>query len=284
MEAALFVINYDDVFSKNILLYVEDETQRRKHREIELFLNQLSHYSVDTVDFNYIELKGWAFDTTEDIVVQLTDDMNGDVDAVITKNNSLDVYNHFNGAYENASSARFVIHYPNNGLNYHLRIANETGEEIIIPVGENIAGAADDSSSTIIYHIDSLNYVHYSTEANENDVKLNISNFIINMYKRFNPVVTFLAVLALLPLSVLALYRLRKKKTVPCRQEIIILWGLFFAFLCRTVMIAYVDVSAFPAISVLYLASSYPIMILFNGLALCCVVNFIKQQKNAPPV
>ena len=272
INAALFVIRFDGLSSYNNTRWLTSSNQN-KIRDMELFLNQLSVYDIAR---NTVEIWGWAFDYFENVGIKVIDSMNNEIPATIIKKDSTDVYNHFNSIYDTALEARFSVRFEfYSDLDYYLFFFNESGEQIKISIKDENAYV---EISNFIYHLEGINYDYYEPIITKTDkIKNKISNILIIIYKFLNPAITFISVFSLLILTCSILYRLCKRKENCYYNEIIILWGLLFAFVCRTVMIAYVSASSFPAINVLYLSSSYPIVIMFNCISMCCLFYFIRR-------
>ena len=269
-KTVLYVIKYDKIFYEKNYLIVDDELFSRI-RDMEFYLNQLS-WCVN----NYVVLNGWAFDRSEDIDIEIINNLNQKVNSTIIKNNSMDVYNHFNNKYKTALKARFYVKFEiNSDLTYYLNISNKKGEKLNLLIDNNLHGGSD--SANIIYHIDR---VYFPNKDNNNKIekfKYIFSNFLLKISKKINPVMTLIAFLSLLILTFINLYRLFMKKEIYYFKEVIIIWGLLLVFFVRTVMIAYVSASSFHAINTLYLSSSYPIMIIFNCISICCLFSLIKK-------
>ena len=272
-KAALFVIRYENIYYMKGNIYVDYENFSRI-RDMELFLNQLSCFSYFK---GFVELNGWAFDSTEDIDIKIIDSLNQQVDAIIIKNDSMDVYYHFNEKYNTALKARFSVKFdidPN--LDYYLNISNKTGEQINKLINNDLHGGSD--TTNIKYFIDSINFPNKDNYTKMEKVKIIFKKSLLKINRIINPIITLIALLSLLILTFSILYRLIKKIEIYFYKEIIILWGLLLVFLVRIVMIAYVSASSFPAIIVLYLSSSYPIMIIFNCISICCLYSFMKKH------
>lgn len=122
--------------------------------------------------------------------------------------------------------------------------------------------------------IDSTNKI-YSKRVEK--LKHRCSNVLIRIYQFINLPVTLISVLTLLILTVLIFYRLHKKMEIYKYAEVIILWGLFFTFIGRVLMVAYVHVSSFSAINAMYLSSSYPIVIIFNCISMYCIYDIVRK-------
>jgi len=281
IDAALFVIKGNNIYLRSNPRQVSSPPVLIEYRKSEIFLNQLAAYVGGGTSNTF--LSGWVFDESENIDIRVIDSLNQEVDAKIIKSEGPDVYNHFNRIYETALNSRFSIEFDaNEDLDYYLYFSNETGEQVSILIGNNTSGNGG-SVSTIKYHIDNAsigNLTSWDTSIYNTRVdnfKYRISNLIVKIYVIFNPVITIISVLSLLMLTGLIFYSLKKKTQVLFYEEVIILWGLFFIFFARTVMIAYVSASSFPAINVMYLSSSYPIVIMFNCISICCIYNFVKK-------
>jgi hypothetical protein len=273
LKTVLFVIRYDQIYYFKNNLLVDDELLL-KVRDMEFYLNQLSWCKKNSVVLN-----GWTFDSSEDsedIDIKIIDSKNQTVSAVITKSDSMDVYSHFNEKYKTALKARFNVKFDiNSTLNYYLNISNIKGEQINILINNDLRGGSD--ATHIIYHIDNVFFTNKDNNTKVEKVKNIISNSLLKINKMINSYITLIGLLSLLILTSSILYRLFKRMEIYYYKEVIILWGLLLTFFARTVMIAYVHVSSFPAINVLYLSSSYPIMIIFNCISLCCIFSFVKK-------
>jgi len=269
-KAALCVIKYEQIYYDKKYLFVDDETFS-KVREMEFYLNQLSHCSRSLVVIN-----GWAFDTSGDIDIKIFDNLNKQVNANIILNDSIDVYNHFDKKYKTALKARFSVNYVfNSKLDYYLNITNKSGEKIKLLINNELHGGSN--STNIISHIDNVSFYNKENNTKVERAKNIFSNFLLVIYRKTNPIITIIALLSLLILTFSTFYKLIKKTEIYYYKEVIILWGLLLAFFVRTVMIAYVSASSFPAIYLLYLSSSYPVMIIFNCMSICCLFSFIKK-------
>ena len=92
--------------------------------------------------------------------------------------------------------------------------------------------------------------------------QVRLLNRVLGLYRAVMPI---LAVLALYSLVVQAVEAIR-------RRRISAIWvvqaGLLGALLARLVMLAYIDITSFPAVDPLYLTAAYPVLILFVFLAL----------------
>jgi hypothetical protein len=280
IDATLFVIKYENIISstERMVRHISGN-QIEEYRKIEYYLNQIAAYTYFT---NIVEINGWTFDESENMTIRIQDNMNRDIDATIIRGDGIDVYsyfiNNFNEIYETAMESRFTIKfYRNIQSDYFLILSNESGHEISIPIDGN--KTVDISSSTIKYCLDNVDMGESSINyTRENNLKHRISNLIIGIYRTFNPIFTIISLLSLIILTGLVLYSLKEKTRVLLYEEVIILWGLLLLFLARTVMIAYISASSFPAINVLYLSSSYPIVIIFNCISMTCIIKFVKKH------
>jgi len=104
--------------------------------------------------------------------------------------------------------------------------------------------------------------LHLDVLAPRAAAKVRLLNRVLGLYRAVMPI---LAVLALYSLVVQAVEAIR-------RRRLSAIWvvqaGLLGALLARLVMLAYIDITSFPAVDPLYLTAAYPVLILLVFLAL----------------
>lgn len=104
---------------------------------------------------------------------------------------------------------------------------------------------------------------------------------ILAVYQILVPVLSIVSLVLLVGSFAYNLIRRRKVLQVPA---IILAGGLLLTLLLRTVMLAFINVSSFPAINVLYLSSSYPLLLVFIILSVFVGISTIlaELRRNRP--
>jgi hypothetical protein len=147
---------------------------------------------------------------------------------------------------------------------FFLKDANNVRKDI--PVKNNDPSLEDMSNY--------LNLRYDETELNfANRVKSNIRLFIAKIYQLLSPVVLTISIGMLLFVT----FKSDPRKTY--WREILLAWGLLMLILFRTLMLAFVDATSFPAISYFYYQSAYPLVFIFELLVIALIVHIVRSSK-----
>jgi hypothetical protein len=212
---------------------------------------------------------GWAFSPKPSISLSI---MSSDGRLLVPAtgfNESPDVYQYFfkKGLdFPRARKARFALE----GIkgNCYLLIGHNNQIIKIVLLDGNINSM---STEDLYFNIDSLNLSNPAQLSCKDKIKLNILSFIGNSYKYFMPL------LGLLSIAIYIIYTLKHFWDRAFSVIWIINTGLLAAIILRLIILSLIHISSFPVWG-LYLAPSYPLMLIFTMLNLYSLISGITNS------
>ncbi|WP_217593038.1 hypothetical protein [Cohnella sp. GbtcB17] len=203
-------------------------------------------------------INGWAFHETDPITLKVLDKNNEVLKSQIIYSNSDDVFKYFSEQGKNfntAMNSRFKLI---TACNEDCTLSFNNGTKILgtLPLDGVINSLENDKLHVYLDSV-SIGGTDLSNQYKLDHMKSSILSFIGKAYQLAVPPLTVLSFLILL----LSLYLTAKKRLSSFLSVTsLLLIGTIFI---RLVMLSMIDISSFPAISVLYLSSAYPLLLLY---------------------
>jgi len=217
-------------------------------------------------------IQGWAFGLRAPIQIAILNNQAEEIPAAIHWSNRQDVYEHY--------LQTEGIKYPN-AIQSGFYIKDFKGEKISIAVkdGKQILGVlpldgAQNHLNTDSFrlYIDSIRHFTWKTDRKKWVAGLQVK-FLKSMGQLYKFLIPLLLLLSCVALIVLLVKDIRARK--PSLIAVILL-ALLFSIFSRSTLLALIDISSFPALSIIYLSPAYSLLLIL------CVLSTITLIRSTP--
>jgi hypothetical protein len=231
---------------------------------LNLFYDLTRERLQDTDD--YLKISGWAVDEETYVDIYVRDKEGELVSTKLEIIPSPDVYEYFSEQGDqipNAAEARFELTTPClKGC--ILEFVSGDTLEVKLPLKEGMNDRQLDNSVGFYFVIDSSELVTYLLPMQDrfNSYKIKVLDFIGKLYQRLTPFFLVISIFGFVYLS------LRFFKEYHIRIRWVILTSMLLGIVPRLLIVALVSVTSWSAINTTYLASAYPLLLIFITLSL----------------
>jgi hypothetical protein len=243
---------------------------------LNLFYDLTRERLQDTDD--YLKVSGWAVDEDSKVDVYIRNKKGSLVGTKVEIIPSPDVYDYFveQGTFiPNANEARFELTTPClKGC--FLEFVTDDTVEVKLPLKEDMSDRQLEMTEDIYFVIDSSRLIsdRLPFQDSYNSFKVKVLDIIGQLYQTLTP---FLLVISIIGYGYLCI-RLFKKDYIMVRW--VILTSMLLGSFARLLIVALVSVTSWSAINTTYLASAYPLLLIFITLnAIWCYEDLILFEK-----
>lgn len=227
-----------------------------------------------------VTISGWITSEDDNIQMDLAIFEGDECILTVPKEGGQDIYDHYasNGTYlNNLLNCRFSQTISVNDASQLDIVTLRNGEEIARePLLPSTVHSEGDGYA---WHIDQLSYGANSPLEKSVAKRVAVYETINGIYRAIGKEITVFGLLAYCAITVLLL----KKRTQCLLDRWLILSGILGSTLVLCVGVAYTHISAYNAISPIYLVGGYPLLVAFNLLAIVfCFQQIIKRKEKEP--
>ncbi|MBP3609394.1 MAG: hypothetical protein J6J42_03540 [Lachnospiraceae bacterium] len=267
------VIEYAGV-AASIEQSVDNDIENKGIRLYESLTGNLAIYPTRYVT----SINGWMFAKNEDWKAVNIVDRNYNKISEINFMESPDIYDYFiyefNLSYENANQCRFAIslsELEQSRFPLQVEIISSTGEkqyyELVTTENEDLIMLYDNVSTAESEDI----YASYSEK------RVDLINRFSSIYKKVNPVLFVIGVIGYVYITVMYVISVRKKENI-CEEMWLFLSGVLGSLVVLVGGISYTHISAYNAVTHLYLSAAYPLNTLFGIVSVVTVYSMLKKR------
>jgi hypothetical protein len=221
-------------------------------------------------------IQGWAFGLQAPIQIAIVNNKGEEIPATIHWSNRQDVYEHY--FYKEG------IEYPN-AIQSGFYIKDFKGENLSIAVKEGrqtlgvlpLDGAQNHlNTDAFRLYIDSIRHLTWKTELKKwvEGLQVKFLKFLGRLYQFLIPLLLLVSSATLIVLLVKDI-RARKPSLIA-----VILLALLFSVFFRSILLALIDISSFPALSIIYLSPAYSLLLILCALSIITLIRATPRNRS----
>jgi len=248
---------------------------------LNLFYDLTRERLQDTDD--YLNVSGWAVDEDSKVNIYVRNIKGSLVGTKVEIIPSPDVYNYFveQGTFiPNANEARFELTTPCL-KDCVLEFVTDDTVEVKLPLKEDMSDRQLDKTEDFFFVIDSSSFIsdRLPFQDRYDNFKIKVLDIIGQLYQTLTPIFLVISIIGYCYLSIMLI----KKDYIMIRW--VILTSMLMGAFARLLIVALVSVTSWSAINTTYLASAYPLLLIFITLTLIWSYEdldlFIKEKAKA---